>query len=322
MKLKVWTLISASCPHGRSRFVVGQGGFDLQMAVLRDDHIERLSWRDDASHRMHRELLDDAVNRRGEVLQLVRCSALTASCAIPAGLLLGLRQIVEHRAAEFRFGLSRVSLCAASAASASFEPALLDQQSCCWLYEVLLFRQISRVSIRAPCRTGICGLRPAPAVAGWLPGAWRWSRPPSNVRPLSARSGDRARKLGALLDDLVYEKLPMHLDLPRSHLRADENRRADRPRMSAALSRATQACRVKVAFDPVPLGRAHRPIESRPAFAGPNLLAVMDTDGTHDAGFPSAGSSWFGRWERSCLAVTMMSTCRYGPRQRDDRRWQ
>jgi hypothetical protein len=43
-------------------FVVRQRGFDLEVAMLWDHRGEHLGWRDDASHRMHGKLLDDAVD--------------------------------------------------------------------------------------------------------------------------------------------------------------------------------------------------------------------------------------------------------------------
>src|ERR1700733_10009958 len=41
----------------------------------------------------------------------------------------------------------------------------------------------------------------------------------------------------------------------------------------------------EVSLDTVPLSRRHRRIEFDQAFAGAYLLAVMDKDGPHDAGF-------------------------------------
>ena len=93
---------------------------DLELAVERHHHEQRLRRRHDAAHRMHRELLHDAVDRRGQA-SAARCarSALITSCASPPP---SARPSPSSPKRVRRYSASvcaRVSSIAASAASAS-----------------------------------------------------------------------------------------------------------------------------------------------------------------------------------------------------------
>src|SRR6267142_5610759 len=85
------------CRMDESDVAVGEHGLDLEQALARNYHGERLSRRHHASHCMNGELLHDAVDRRGQMLKFRALVCLDHLLRSACSLLLGLCERVIGR---------------------------------------------------------------------------------------------------------------------------------------------------------------------------------------------------------------------------------
>ena len=125
------------------------------MAVDRHQDEQRLRRRHDAADRMDRELLHDAVDRRGQQLQLGALLGLDQVLRQAGRLLFGLAELVEQGAAIFGLGL-RARLDERRDRRLGFAvAALLDGELLLLLDQLLQRLEDTAASSRVPCRSSV-----------------------------------------------------------------------------------------------------------------------------------------------------------------------
>ena len=288
MKLKVSTLISRLLAGlDEADVAVGDHGLDLELAVGRHDHHQLLRRRHHAADGVDGKLLHHAVDRRGELCSLVRCSALMTSWARPAAFCSALARSSSRRAPYSATVWARVSVqrgdrrrrLRSAGSSGPGAPAAGSTSSCssCEIDQLgaeLLAEQMLRMSTRS-CSERDGGLELVDRSPRW----WR-------ARPPSAPSGRRVAASLAFCSAIWLASSWRCISISG---RRRIGRRLEIGERIVLGQRGVQARRVElgrhqVALQMAEFGGVHGGIELDQHVARLDALAVAHMDRPHDAG--------------------------------------
>jgi hypothetical protein len=266
-----------------SDVAVGEHGLDLEMALARNHHGERLSRRNHASHRMNGELLHDAIDRRGQMLEFRAPLCLDHVLRSARSLLLGFRECVIGRAPILRGGLFPRLLQQSDGRIGFAQPALLQDEILLKADEILKLGEIG--DLRSQCLVEEILANVDPLLQHRyrrleLPDARRSGRPFRFLLILLALD---LGELGVLFGALADQKLTMHLDLRGACAlrRPEGGKRILRERR--AQPRDVESGRKEIAPLALLVGFRHRRVELDQNVASLDALSVAYVDGADNA---------------------------------------
>ncbi len=245
MKLKVSTLISASCPgwmKPMSRFE--HHGLDLEPAVARHHHHQGLRRRHHAADRMDRELLHHAVDRRRQQLKPGLLLGLDQLLGEADRLLLGLGELVGEGAPVFGLRLAARLADRGDRRFRLLQMALLDAELL-----LLLDQQLQRLQIGDPRAQVLLHQYPAHVDARlddrdhrlelvrWWPPSWPARLPSAPADGRSRRSWRGARRPGF---SRSWRCTAIRVGFASAG--GEKSARGSSPPASAVRSRATLSC--------------------------------------------------------------------------------